>query len=155
MNAAEQYLKEIRDVLFAQNGLLSTGTYLDTSINLLAAQNIADTAVRAASQSFELWNLQYRGVLIAWNITTAPGVQTVQLFVDALNPATAQYFAIAQGGALTTIGQRTYMVYPGAIDTNTELTAVTQLPLPRRWRIRITHSGTGDWVYSLGIQYLI
>ena len=48
-----------------------------------------------------------------------------------------------------------YLVYPGAVDTDSLLTHVTQLPLPHEWRCRVnTGEGSGTWAFSLGVQYI-
>jgi len=94
------------------------------------------------------------GAYILFDITGIPGAgQTVTLFVDILQ-LDGTFTAIYQSAALATIGLRKYLIYPGAVDDNSQLTGVTRLSLPRTWRIRLNHSAPGNFTYGIGGYYL-
>lgn len=115
------------------------------------------------------WNspIQYNysavGMYLYWDFHTQPVSGTVQLFIDLYNPATQDYSAIWQSdeysgtGTVTTL--KKYLFYPGAVDTDSQLTEVDQLPVPPRWRARLLHDPEGSpwdltWAYSLVAAYV-
>ena len=153
MNSSEIYLYEILQLLKGGLGL-NLSDDIPTSSTLAAAVNVIEGATYSESHSVELWNLLYRGVYIILDVNSVPGQENIELFVDILNPSTAQYTCIAQMGTVSDTGVYKYLLYHQATDTDSELTHITQLPIPRRWRIRMSHSGSGDWIYSVGIQYV-
>jgi len=94
-------------------------------------------------------NLAGRGAYIVLNVTAVPGVDSITLAIDGKDPVSGQYFTLLTGSALTTTGARVYLVYPGAPAAAGGITATTGFPLPMTWRVRITHSGTGNFTYSV------
>lgn len=99
-------------------------------------------------------NPGFKGAYIIWDITAVPGAgETAQLFVDILQPD-GSYTAIYQTAALATVGVRKYLLYPGAVDTGSQLNQVCQLPLPSTWHIRILHSAGGNFTYAVGVYYV-
>lgn len=115
------------------------------------------SAVRAASnQSPEFSNEgTYRGLLMFLNITAVPGVQTITLNIEAQDILTGvwQTYAIIPATAAT--GNLYILVYPGAVETLAIGNLTVQgLPLPRRWRVNMSHSGAGNFTYSVSAQLL-
>lgn len=108
-----------------------------------------------ASQTAELTNPGARGAYFVMDITTVPGTDTIQLFVDVWNIAENDWYAIAQDDATAATGVRQLLIYPGAVDTDSDLDKVVQLPLPHRLRVRVTHSAASDFVYSVGVAYCV
>lgn len=103
-----------------------------------------------------------RGVLITLDITKAPAaVDTLTLQLEAKDPASGKYLPITTfaaskkgeelgGGA--TLG---FTVYPGGLETAATANHEVQgLPLPRKFRVKVTHSGAGSWTYSVGASPL-
>jgi len=100
-----------------------------------------------------------KGLYLICDIYAKPASGTFQLFVDARNPCDGEYFAVFQTGIIpatgTVVGVRSWIMYPGAVDTGSLLTGVNQLPIPVQWRLRNNvGGGSGSWTYSAGIQYL-
>jgi len=102
------------------------------------------------------------GAMLFLDITKAPATaETLQLVVEAKDEASGKYvpitaFAVSKKGeelgAGTTLA---FTVYAAAAETaavaNHEVQA---LPIPRHWRVKVTHSGAGKWTYTLGYQPL-
>jgi hypothetical protein len=100
-----------------------------------------------------------KGAYFILDVGGHPASGTLQWFLDIMNPCNGEFSAIAQGtsipGSGTTNTPFKYLIYPGAVDTGSLLTSVTQLPLPYQWRCRVlTGEGSGTWSYSLGVQYV-
>lgn len=103
-----------------------------------------------------------RGVLLTLDITKAPAAADVlTLQLEAKDPASGKYLPITTfaaskkgeelgGGA--TLG---FTVYPGGLETAATANHEVQgLPLPRKFRVKVTHSGAGSWTYSVGASPL-
>jgi hypothetical protein len=113
------------------------------------------SAARTTTQTINLVNPGARGVIVTFDITAVPTVETVTLACFGIDPASGKAYALgAAGAALATTGTRTYLIYP-AVAANGSFTAVIAANIPRTWRITITHSASGSFTYSVGVQYLI
>jgi hypothetical protein len=103
-----------------------------------------------------------RGVMLALDITKAPNVnETLALQLEAKDPSSGKYvpitaFAVSKKGEELGAGTTLlFSVYPGALETAAVGSHEVQgLPLPRKWRVKVTHSGAGKWTYSVGASPL-
>lgn len=123
----------------------------NTDITVLA------TAARTAStNSADLTNYNARGVLITLDVTTDPaGGETLQLLVQYKDAESSAYEIILDDAANATPGRRTVIVYPGTAGSANDVTSTTGYPLPRIWRVRIVHSASGTWNYSVGASLIL
>lgn len=103
-----------------------------------------------------------RGTLITLDITKAPAAaDTLTLQLEVKDPASGKYVPITafaaskKGEELGAGATLCFTVYPGGAETaavgNHEVQA---LPLPRKWRVKVTHSAGGSWTYSVGASPL-
>lgn len=86
---------------------------------------------------------------------------TLALQLEAKDPASGKYlpitaFAVTKKakelGAGATLA---FTVYPGGAETAAVGSHEVQaLPLPSRWRVKVTHSAVGSWHYSVGASPL-
>lgn len=103
-----------------------------------------------------------RGVLLTLDITKAPAAADVlTLQLEAKDPASGKYVPITvfkaskKGEELGAGVTSLFTVYPGALETEAVGShEVMALPLPRKFRVKITHSAAGEWKYSLGASPL-
>ena len=115
------------------------------------------TGLESATQT----NYNGRGVLIALNITAQPGTaDTIQLMVrEATNSSLARMLLTFPAVAGTAGVPASYIgiLYPGATNSKTEadIVAANDVPLPRKWRILVAHSGEGSFTYSVTAQVII
>ena len=116
---------------------------------------LASAARTASTNSPDQTNYNARGVFVFFDITAVPGGDTVQLVVQGKDPASGTYQALLTGAGLSGTGFRAYAVYPGATDASSEMTDRNDLPLPRMWRARVVHSGSGSFTYSVGAVYIL
>jgi hypothetical protein len=127
----------------------------DNARNNTIVAILASGSRTAGVNSTAQTNYNSLGAYILLDVTAVPssGSQTLTTFVDIAQPD-GTYTAIYQTAALTTIGLRKYLLYPGAIDDGSQLTGITRLPLPRTWRIRTLHSASGTFVYAISAYYV-
>lgn len=153
--------REIEGETFDSNKVFALATYPANVDDMggafcLIASGSYNYANQTAKQVTPHWA---KGAYFILDVGGHPASGTLQWFLDVRNPCNGEYSAIAQGTALagtgTTDTPKKYLVYPDAVDTNSLLTAITQLPMPHEWRSRvITSGGSGTWAYSLGVQYV-
>lgn len=111
------------------------------------------SAVRAATTpSTDQTNYNGRGILLVFDITAVPGVQTVTLTIQGRDPLSGAYYTILAGAAQVAVSTIVMRVYPG-------LTAVANLTandiIPRTWRVNVEHSGAGNFTYSVGASVIL
>lgn len=137
-------------------GYYFNGTTWDRARNNESFTVLA-SAVRAASnQSADFTNMNARGVSIILNITAVPGVQTITLNVEAKDTLAGVYQTLAFSSAISATGVHIVQVFPGAVETGALTNLYVQgVPLPRTWRVNMTHSGGGNFTYSVTAQYQI
>jgi hypothetical protein len=103
-----------------------------------------------------------RGVLLALDVTKAPNTaETLTLQLEAKDPASGKYVPLTafkaskkgeELGAGTTL---LFSIYPGALETEAVGShEVMGLPLPRKFRVKVTHSAGSEWKYSVGASPL-
>lgn len=113
------------------------------------------SAVRnVTTASADLTNQNATGVIVYFNVTAVPGTDTVTLTIEGKDPVSYNYSALftAPPVSVVTLPAR-YILYPGASQGAPNM--VLGLPLPRSWRIRVLHSGAGNFTYSVGCAYCI
>jgi len=92
------------------------------------------------------------GIVAYLNITAAPGGDTLILALDELDPGSGTWFNVGQTTGSTNTGV-IKMKVKDAITEKTPTGVLLQIQdkLVRNWRVRVIHSGAGNWTYSLGI----
>jgi hypothetical protein len=110
--------------------------------------NIARTAsLNAPDQRNQL----QRGVIVVFDITAVPTVETVLLTIEGKDPISGQYYTILAGAAQVAVATLVMRVYPG-------LVAIANLTvndiLPDTWRPTVTHSAGGSFEYSVAASYV-
>ena len=147
---------------------LSDGTYalaVDTTVNVAAPEadnyevQVLAPAIRVASAQTEPFinSIGAKGMIIFLDIASpVPGSgESLTLFVDHYDPGSNGYMACFQSSAITAAGTRHWVIYPaGVVDDGSMFTALQRTPLGSRWRVRVGHSGSGTWYYSVGAVYV-
>lgn len=148
VSAADHALK-VLSYLSAWNGAKADRWRNNSEFTILAS------AVRAATtSSADLVNYNARGVMLWFDLTAVPGVDTVQVTVELKDPVSGKYTgAYYFEAALAGTGFRTYLVYPG--HTAGQLNGSINQAIPRTWRVTVTHVGAGNFTYSVGGCYIL
>jgi hypothetical protein len=97
-------------------------------------------------------NPEASGIIAYLNVTAAPGVETLQLILEEQDPVSGTWVTIAATTATTATGLVRLKLKQaiGVIAASTTQVQV-QDTLPAIWRIRVVHSASASWTYSLGI----
>lgn len=114
---------------------------------------LASSARTATTNSDEQTNRYGSGVMIVMDVTTVAGgalsltpvIQTVTLDTKSWKALWTPSATIDATGAAA---QYIYVMYPGAIDSDSTLKDMSGLPLPFLWRLSVTHSTSQSIIYS-------
>lgn len=97
---------------------------------------------------------RYRGIIVYLDVTANPGgAETLSPQVQALDPASAKFLNVTAYPVTAAAANASYIyeLYPGAVETvalaNHEVMGGS---LPQTFRVKVTHSSTGSWTYTLG-----
>lgn len=111
-------------------------------LTLLAA------AVRAATvNSADFVNFNGRGLVVVFNVSAVPGVQTVTLELQGRDALSGLYYTILSSAAIVGVSTTVLRIYPA---TAPVANIAADHPLPRIFRARVVHSGAGNFTYSVG-----
>lgn len=111
------------------------------------------SAVRAATNSSNpVVNERARGAHVIVDMTAVPGVQTVTFTIEGYDPLSAKWYTILASTAIVATGTTVLKVFPGAT-ASANVTANDCIP--RTWRVTATHSGAGNFTYSVGANMVI
>lgn len=110
-----------------------------------------EAARTASGNSGDLPNLNARGVEVVIDVTAVPTVETVTFTIEGKDPTSGKYYTLLASAALSAAGTVVLRVYPGAA-TTANLSA--NLPVPRAWRVKVVHSASGSFTYTVGANLL-
>ena len=97
-------------------------------------------------------NPEASGIIAYLNVTAAPGVETLQLILEEQDPVSGVWSTVAATTATTATGMVRLKVKQAIVGIAASTTQVQlQDTLPAIWRVRVVHSASGSWTYSLGI----
>ncbi len=96
-----------------------------------------------------------KGVILVFDITIVPAIDTVQLIIQGKDELSGKYYDLWVDAAQVAVTTRVVIIYPAAMTAADGIDAVREYPIPRTWRVRIVHVGTGDFTYSVGASYVM
>ncbi len=108
---------------------------------------LASAARTATVSSADLTNYNARGVTVVIDVTAITDTPSVIATVQGKDPLSGKYFTLLESAAITGTGTTVLVVHP-SITASTNLKA--QLPLPRTWRVTLTHADADSITYSIG-----
>lgn len=120
-----------------------------------ANQNLSifASAVRAASvNSADQKNYRGRGVQVVIDMTAVPTVETVTFTIEGKDEISGKYYTILASTAIVAVSTVILRVYPGIV-VAANLSANDALPAD--WRVKATHSASGNFTYSVGANLLL
>lgn len=125
---------------------------------------LASASRTATTTSDTVNNYGGTGVVVFVDYTISPNnTETMTTSIEVQDPASGKWVALTAFTALTssnigataTTETYVYTLYPGGAETAaTGHHEVQSLVLPRIWRLKMTHSASTAWTYSVGISEL-
>ena len=92
------------------------------------------------------------GCTVVLDITVAPGAETLTVFIEGKDATSGQYYTILSSSAKSAVSTTRLTVQPGGLNTNN--VAVND-SLPDVYRVRVVHSASGSWTYSVNVVELL
>lgn len=123
------------------------GASYDRPRNNVEGTALASAARTTSTQSADLTNYNGRGVRVWLDVTAITATPSITLAIEGKDPASGKYKTMLTGAAVTTVSTNEYVVYPGVTET-ANVDAST--PLPRTWRVNVTHGDADSITYSVG-----
>ena len=111
------------------------------------------SAVRTASgNSGDLTNSGSRGVHVVIDMTAVPTVETVTFTVEGKDPVSGKYYTLLASSAIVAVSTVVLKVYPGlVVAANLAANDV----LPSVYRVKTTHSASGNFTYSVATNLVV
>jgi hypothetical protein len=109
------------------------------------------TSTTSSADQSNYWN---RGAYFVLDVTNVPGsAPSLTLSVEGKDGTTGKYFTIfAATTPITATGTTAYPVMPGAPET---AGLSTGKPLPRTYRVTVTHGNANSVTYAVGINAVV
>lgn len=132
------------------------GSTFDRLRNTYEETILASADRTATTTSAVFTNYNARGLLVNVHVTANPGSQTLAPRVDGiLSPASGEMSVLGSPPNITGNGLAVYPIYPGITDSAAAYNDYQSGVAPRRFTVRIVHSASGTWTYSVGVVYLV
>lgn len=115
---------------------------------------LSSAARTATTTSADFTNYNCKGAIFVVDITAVPGAETVQLEVQAGNSLVTKYIPVVSGTTQSATGTTWVILYPttmGAASWNNYANGI----LPKTFRVKMTHSASGSFTYSVTALMLI
>lgn len=117
---------------------------------------LASAARTASANSDDQTNAAARGVVLFINCTASADTPSVVANVQMKDPVSGAYKTIASATAFTGASTTVLVCYPGAADVLTATGVDAQdIPLPKTWRVAMTHADADSITYSVGGSYVL
>jgi len=146
------------------NSATANATTSDRRRNNVEQSIITATGATSSQSSSDFVNWNAKGIIVYTNVTVNPGsAQTLTINLQAKDEVGGDgYYTVATSGAIAVFGAaagatglEVICCYPGASETAALAGWTTQaLPLPRTWRVSVTHSDAGAWTYTTTFSYV-
>lgn len=89
-----------------------------------------------------------KGAHIYFAVTAVPGVDTVQMIIEAKDQVSGQYETLISGAASALTHLDAFTIFPGITETaNVDISD----PLPDIYRVRVVHSAATAFTYSINV----
>lgn len=121
---------------------------LDRQRNNTETTLLASAARTATTSSADQTNHNARGVLVTLDVTAVTDTPSITLVVQAKMGNNYEALLTASA-AVTATGTHSYIVYPGVGAASGDVTQVAGFPLPRTWRVTLTHGDSDSITYSV------
>jgi hypothetical protein len=124
-----------------------------------ATQTLLPSAARAVAQAYAsdaVANHQAEGVLLSLVVTAVTATPALTLKTQySPDGGTTWIDHFVAAAAVATAVNSSYLIYPGIVAAaDGAMTESVNLPLPRYWRVAVTHGDTDSATYAVYAMYL-
>jgi len=115
---------------------------------------LASAARTSTTNSTDKVNYNGRGVLVTLNVTALADTPSIVLSIEAKMGAVYEALLTASA-AVTATGIHSYLVYPGVGAASGDVVQVAGFPLPRTWRVTVTHGDADSITYVVNASVIL
>lgn len=112
----------------------------------------ASGARTATPTEFSFDNYQgFKGIYLTLDVTAVTATPSLVVSVEMYDKASGKWEDLLVATAVTTTGTHSYFLYPsGDVTAAEDIVEAQAVPLPRTFRVVVTHGDTDSATYSLG-----
>lgn len=133
-------------------GLRWNGASLDRERGNTEVTVLASAARTATVDSADQTNHNARGAHVIIDVTAITATPSITPKIQVKDPASAKYYDVLVGVAITAVGTTVIKVYPGiAASANAAASDI----LGRTWRVRVEHADADSITYSVGAHVVV
>lgn len=141
-----------QNVVLEAPGLINGSGNVDRMrANVDTTALITATGATTTQTGTDQLNVNARGLIVVLNMTNA-GTGSVTLSIQGKDAASATYYTLLAGVAVTTNSTNVYTVYPGGPAT---ANVAANSPLPRTWRVLVTANNVNATTYTVGASVIV
>lgn len=117
---------------------------------------LASAERTATATSADFVNHGAKGLMLSVDVTVDGAAAAITLTVQYKEPVGGNYEVLfTAAAAIDAVGTTTYILYVGDIAAAHDIVEVEKVPLPRTWRVVVTHADADAITYSVSGSYLI
>ncbi len=135
-------------------GMTYSGATWDRARSNVDSTPLASAARTATVNSADQTNSNGRGVLVTLNVTALADTPSVVLSIEGKMGSVYEALLTA-AAAVTATGIHSYLVYPGCGAASADVVQVAGFPLPRTWRVTVTHGDADSITYSVTASVIL
>lgn len=129
------------------HGALFNGSNFDRKRGNQPINFLASAVRNATTNSGNITNYNGKGADFIIDVTAVPGVDTVTPSIQIMDVTSGKFVTILTGAAIVAVSTVRLVVYPGI--TPAANISISDI-LSRTFRVVMTHSGAGNFTYSVG-----
>lgn len=129
------------------------GSDIERVRNNITAELLASGARTATVSSTDQTNHNARGVMVTLDVTALADTPSVVLTIEA--KMGDKYEVLLTSAAVTATGVHTFIVYPGCGAAANDVTVVNAYPLPRTWKVKVTHGEGSSITYDVQASLIL
>ena len=96
-----------------------------------------------------------KGVMVVLDWTVEADSVTLSLDIEHKDLTSGKYIILLSAADVTAIGTTTHVVFPGNLTVANGITTISQNPLGRIWRVKVTHADSDAATYSVSGTYIL
>jgi len=134
---------------------LFNGSTWDRMRNNVYGTAIAEGTYNSTQSSPNIETYNARGVLVLFRVTSVPGTDTVVCNIQGVDPSSGIPYDLCKTSPLDATGNYLLLAYPGVSTSPTHIDVAESIHIGARIKIKVAHSGSGDFVYGVYYHLLV
>jgi hypothetical protein len=130
---------------------LFNGTTWDRDRNNEEVTALASAVRAATTNSSDITAYNAKAILVILDISSVPGGDTVTVSLTGKDPVSGNYVTLAAGQAQSATGTTAIAIGTGVTTVSGASYSANNVPVPRVFRVTVTHSAGTNFTYSVTV----